>query len=102
EGEVAFEQAQVTKVALEYCLGRGEGQLRQHARLQRCARVERDLDGQGRAALDMRLHGAARLGELPGEGALERRAVEAEQACRRGGRAEAAGGGRPEETESRL
>jgi hypothetical protein len=46
--------------------------------LQRCARVEGDLRGQDRAAFDVGLHGAARLGELPGEGALERGPIKTE------------------------
>ncbi len=48
----------------------------------------------------MRLHGAAGLGELPGEGCLQRRTIQAEDAAGGGDRPEAAGGRWAEEAKA--
>ena len=97
----ALEQRQVAVGPLEHPMRRREAERRQLAGLQRGAGVEGDLHGQDRAALGVRLHGAAHLRQLPGEGRFEGRAVEAEQAARGRHRAETAGSAGAEEAKAR-
>src|SRR5574337_960035 len=97
-----FDQRQITEWPLQHIARCREPFRGKRPRRERRARVESDLKGQSRRALDMRLHGAGKMAVDQAERALQRFRIGPIQLCNTRGGAQRATHGRPEEAHRRA